>query len=142
MEGPIVVGTDGSATASAAVLEATTLAVAFDQPLHIVHAYKPQAIRVAAGPVGGSPPISSVSIADSLLADVASRCRSAGATVEVHSVAGPAAEAILDTAERVSAGLVVVSNRGIGSARRFLLGNVPSKVVHNAVCSTYVVHTS
>jgi len=142
MDGPIVVGTDGSDTAGAAVLEATTLALAFGQPLHIVHAYKPQAMRVDAGPVGGSPPISSVTVADSLLADVAARCRSAGVAVEVHPVSGPAAEAILDTAERVGAGLIVIGNRGIGSVRRFVLGNVPSKVVHNAVCSTYVVHTS
>ena len=60
----------------------------------------------------------------------------------MHPVAGPPAEAILDTAELVGAGLIVIGNRGIGSVRRFVLGNVPSKVVHNASCSTYVVHTT
>ena len=44
MDGPIVVGTDGSTTATAAVLEATRLAAAFDQPLHIVCAYRPEPV--------------------------------------------------------------------------------------------------
>ncbi len=39
MNGPIVVGTDGSETATVAVQAATTLAKTFGQPLHVVCAY-------------------------------------------------------------------------------------------------------
>jgi nucleotide-binding universal stress UspA family protein len=142
MQGPIVVGTDGSATATKAVLEAAQLAKVFDQPLHIVHAYKAQPLRVDAGPEAMPSPVSSLSIADSVLADVGSRARQSGAVVELHAIDGDAAGAILDIAASVGADLIVVGNRGIGSMRRFLLGNVPSKVVHNSPCSTYVVHTT
>ena len=41
MDGPIVVGTDGSETAQRAVVEAIQLAVLFDQPVHVVCAYRP-----------------------------------------------------------------------------------------------------
>src|SRR6185295_19491098 len=40
MNGPIVVGTDGSQTAAAAVRAATTLAKTFGQPLHVVCSYR------------------------------------------------------------------------------------------------------
>ena len=62
--------------------------------------------------------------------------------VEIHAITGDAADSIIDLAESTNAGLIVVGNVGIGSAKRFVLGNVPSKVVHHAPCSTYVVHTA
>ena len=46
MDGPIVVGTDGSETAAIAVVEAIRLAQAFKKPLHIVTAYRPAALEV------------------------------------------------------------------------------------------------
>ena len=79
--------------------------------------------------------------AQAALDDACSRARQAGVTVERHAVTGDAAEAICDLAESLPAALIVVGNKGIGSVKRFVLGNVPSKVVHHAPCSTYVVHT-
>ena len=79
MQGPIVVGTDGSDTATQAVLEAATLAKVFDQPLHIVHTYKAQPLRVEGGAEAPAP-VSSLSIADSVLNDVGSRARQSGAS--------------------------------------------------------------
>ena len=140
MNGPIVVGTDGSDTATSAVLRAIQLAKAFDQTLHIVHAAAPQQVSDKKLPAEFRGTV--VSGQDNVLDDVASRARSAGVKVEVHSVHGDAAEAILDVAEQVDADLIVVGNKGIGSAKRFVLGNIPSKVVHNSPCSTHVVHTT
>lgn len=140
MNGPIVVGTDGSTTATEAVMRATQLAAAFGQTLHIVHAADPQRINAKDLPAEFRGSI--VASQDNVLDDAASRGRQAGATVEVHQVQGDAAEAILDVAEQVGADLIVVGNKGIGSVKRFVLGNVPSKVVHNSPCSTHVVHTS
>jgi nucleotide-binding universal stress UspA family protein len=142
MKGPIVVGTDGSASATAAVLEAIALAKAFDCKVHIISVYRPV-------PVGGGdlPPefaasVNSRSEVDGILEDVSSRARQQGVTSEVHAVTGDAANAIISLAEELKADLIVIGNKGLGSMRRFLLGNVPSKVVHHSPCSTHIVHTT
>lgn len=140
--GPIVVGTDGSDTATAAVLEAMRLASAFGDALHIVSVYEPGNVHSDGLPSEFSGLVSSHSNADSVLADVASRARVAGLTVETHALMGDAADKIIDVAREVEASLIVVGNKGIHQLRRFVLGNVPSKVVHNSPCSTYVVHTT
>jgi len=141
VKGPIVVGTDGSETATKAVLEAIQLAKAFSAELHIVSAYKPVSVDASAIPAEFADSINSRSQVDAILDDVGSRARHAEVTVEVHAVTGDPADALLDLAEKVKADLIVVGNKGLGSVKRFLLGNVPSKVVHNSPCSTHVVHT-
>ena len=51
----IVVGTDGSETAKAAVNEAIRLAKAFDAELHVVSAYKPlRGAHVSGAPAGAA----------------------------------------------------------------------------------------
>jgi nucleotide-binding universal stress UspA family protein len=45
-------------------------------------------------------------------------------------------------AETEGADLIVVGNKGMTGARRFLLGNVPNKVSHHAPCSVLIVRTS
>ncbi len=141
-QGPIVVGTDGSNTATAAVMEAMRLAVAFGETLHIVSAYAPDHVQPGGLPREFSGLVTSHSHVDALLVDVASRARSAGIEVETHAGTGDAADRIIEVAKETNANLIVVGNKGIGSLRRFVLGNVPSKVVHNSPCSTYVVHTT
>lgn len=140
--GPIVVGTDGTATATAAVIEAMRLASAFGETLHIVSAYAPDHVQADGLPREFSGLVTSHSHVDALLVDVASRARSAGIEVETHAGVGDAADLIIAVAKESKANLIVVGNKGIGSLRRFVLGNVPSKVVHNSPCSTYVVHTT
>jgi nucleotide-binding universal stress UspA family protein len=142
MDGPIVVGTDGSPTATAAVLEAIRMAGAFDQPLHILCAYRPDAVSVTGLPSEFSGSVTPTTRVEAHLVDMAARAKSAGIRAETHPVQGDAADALLELAEKIEAGAIVVGNKGIGSIRRFVLGNVPSKVVHHAPCSTYVVHTT
>ena len=141
-KGPIVVGTDGSATATNAVMEAMRLASALGEALHIVSVYEPDNVRADRLPREFSGLVTSHSHVDSLLADVASRARVAGIKAETHALTGDAADKIIEVAKEVEANIIVVGNKGIGSLRRFVLGNVPSKVVHNSPCSTYVVHTT
>ena len=76
---------------------------------------------------------------DAILADVGSRAHHVGVKAETHAVTGDAANAIISLAEELDAGLIVVGNKGLGSMRRFVLGNVPSKVVHHSPCSTHIV---
>ena len=51
------------------------------------------------------------------------------------------ADALIEVAEQVGATLIVVGNRGMHSARRFVLGNVPNKVSHRARCNVLIVAT-
>ena len=139
MNGPIVVGTDGSDTATVAVTEAIALASAFGQPLHIVAAYKPSS--PSGVPAEFADAMTPHSAVESLLAGEVARAKAAGVDAQTHARTGDAADSVIDVAEQTGATLIVVGNRGIGSAKRFVLGNVPSKVVHHSPCSTYVVHT-
>jgi len=125
-----------------AVTEAITLAKALGRDVHVVSAHKPVAVQVSGLPAEMQGSISSLSKVEGILDDAAAKARSAGLTVQCHLCTGDPAEAILDVAQEVGAGVIVVGNKGIRSAKRFLLGNVPSKVVHHAPCSTYVVHTT
>jgi nucleotide-binding universal stress UspA family protein len=56
--------------------------------------------------------------------------------------AGDAADAILDVAEEQQCDLIVVGNKGMTGAKRFLLGSVPNKISHHAPCSVLIVRTS
>ena len=77
-----------------------------------------------------------------VLGEAAAQIRQSSVEVFTHAKVGNPADAILDVAEEVNADLIVVGNRGIDAKSRFILGNVPSRVVHHAPCSTYVVNTN
>jgi nucleotide-binding universal stress UspA family protein len=62
--------------------------------------------------------------------------------VETFARQGDAADAILDVAEEQQADLVVIGNKGMTGAKRFLLGSVPNKVSHHAPCSVLIVRTT
>ena len=59
--------------------------------------------------------------------------------VETHAREGDPADAILDVAEEQGADLIVVGNKGMTGAKRFLLGSVPNKVSHHAPCSVMII---
>ena len=66
----------------------------------------------------------------------------ASTAVETFARQGDAADAILDVAEEQRADLIVVGNKGMTGAKRFLLGSVPNKVSHHAPCSVLIVRTT
>ena len=68
--------------------------------------------------------------------------RQAGVSVNVYPRQGDPADAILDVAEEQEADLVVVGNKGMTGAKRFLLGSVPNKVSHHAPCSVLIIRTT
>ena len=78
-----------------------------------------------------------------LLDTAAGQAREAGRR-EVDTVArvGDAADAIVDVAEEQRCDLIVVGNKGMTGATRFLLGSVPNKVSHHAPCSVLIVRTT
>ena len=63
-------------------------------------------------------------------------------TVETFARQGDAADAILDVAEEQRSDLIVVGNRGMTGAKRFLLGSVPNRISHHAPCSVLIVRTT
>jgi nucleotide-binding universal stress UspA family protein len=78
-----------------------------------------------------------------LLESVRRDARTAGVSqIETFARVGDAADAILDVAEEQGTDLIVVGNKGMTGATRFLLGSVPNKVSHHAPCSVLIVRTS
>lgn len=51
------------------------------------------------------------------------------------------ADAIVDTARRERADVLVVGSVGMSGRREFLLRNVPNRVSHNAPCTVVIVQT-
>ena len=68
------------------------------------------------------------------------KVREAGGTVaQTHLRIGKAAAEIVELAEELGAGLVVVGSRGLGGIRRALMGSVSDSVVRHAHCPVLVV---
>jgi nucleotide-binding universal stress UspA family protein len=137
----LVVGTDGSDTAAAAVRRATEMAKLLSATLHIVTVYRPRPMRAAGVPDEFREGLGSGDAADALLDDLCARARAAGVTVEGHAETGDPAEAIVRVAEREHADLIVVGNKGMAGVRR-VLGSVPNSVAHQAPCSVFIVQTT
>jgi nucleotide-binding universal stress UspA family protein len=144
----IVVGTDGSDTAREAVRQATELARQLDARLQIVSAYEPvseqrlreEQVQVPKDLEWVVNPRSDVM---ALLEEARADASGAGvADVETYACQGDAADAIIDVAEEQRADLIVVGNKGMTGAKRFLLGSVPNKVSHHSPCSVLIVRTT
>lgn len=144
----IVVGTDGSETAREAVSQAVELAVRLQAAVHLVSAYEPAAgLRLRDEPTAGAVradaewAVHQLGEVEATLEEAAEVARRAGVTVAVYARQGDAADAILDVAEERDADLVIVGNKGLTGAKRFLLGSVPNKVSHYAPCSVMIIRT-
>ncbi|HEU4658944.1 MAG TPA: universal stress protein [Capillimicrobium sp.] len=143
----IVVGTDGSETASEAVRQALELAKQIGARIELVSAYEPvssQRLRQEQKDVPGDLQwmVNPREDVDATLEDAASAVRDAGVDVETYARQGDPADAILDVAEETNADLIVVGNKGMTGAKRFLLGSVPNKVSHHAPCSVLIIRTT
>jgi nucleotide-binding universal stress UspA family protein len=143
----IVVGTDGSDTATEAVRQAVDIAKAVGARLELVSAYAPvpegrlrQERRNAPEDVQWA--INPRQEVETSLADAADLAREAGVAVNTYARQGDPSDAILDVAEEEKADLIVVGNKGMTGAKRFLLGSVPNKVSHHAPCSVLIIRTT
>lgn len=65
-----------------------------------------------------------------------------GVAVSTMSVSGDPADMICEVAERENADLIVVGNKGMTGAKRFLLGSVPNQVSHHSPCNVLIVKTT
>jgi nucleotide-binding universal stress UspA family protein len=143
----IVVGTDGSDTAGQAVRQAVDLAKSVGAALEIVSAYEPVPAQRLREERREMPedlqwainPREDVEVTLEAAAQIA---RDAGVPVNVYPRQGDPADAILDVAEEQGADLIIVGNKGMTGAKRFLLGSVPNKVSHHAPCSVLIIRTT
>ncbi len=119
----ILVGTDGSETASKAVTRAAELAKAMGATLTIASA-------------------GDAAYAQDVLDAAAARVRDGGASVDTKVLSGDPATALVAEAEANGYDLLVVGNKGMTGATRFFLGSVPNKVSHHAPCALLIVRTA
>jgi nucleotide-binding universal stress UspA family protein len=147
MFGSIVVGTDGSETANEAVRQATELAKAVGATLYLVSAFEPignQRLREERQqvPEDMSWMVNEREDVSATLKEAGEQVDEAGVKVETFARQGDPADAILDVAEEQNADLIIVGNKGMSGAKRFLLGSVPNKVSHHAPCSVMIIRTT
>ena len=119
----VLVGTDGSLTAGRAVQQAVRLAAATRARLVVAYVGDPATGR-------------------QVLEAVAQQHGDAGVELVHKLLEGDPADALLGLAAAEHADVVVVGNKGMTGAQRFLLGSVPNKISHQARCDVLIVNTS
>ena len=118
----VLVGTDGSATATRAVERAVAVAASAKASLTILSVGR-DGERVAK--------------------EAASLHEGAGLEIEAKGATGEPASALVDEAERGGYDLLVTGNKGLTGLRRLApVGKVPSKVAHHLPCNLLVVKTT
>ena len=143
----IVVGTDGSATAAAAVQRACALAAQNTADLHVVSAYPSSAASlVARGRDPATVPLDDqdtdvCAAVERMLEALRQQLAGAGLKVTTHAVGYDPITAIIDVAKAQHADLIVVGNKGMQGTQR-KLGSVPDVLAHTAPCDVLIVNTT
>ena len=119
----VLVGTDGSDTATVAVRRAGAIAAACRARLIIAF-------------------VGDAAVAGALLERAAAAVAAAAPDADTRVLSGDPADALLGLAAFEQVALVVVGNVGMAGAQRFLLGSVPNKISHRAGCDVLVAHTA
>jgi len=139
----VLLATDGSEDAALAARAAADISKETDSELHVVHVL-PQFPHYAYP--GVTPDIYSYVLdktfreARNLLDERVERIKDSGARViDTHVRRGPAADEVLDLAENLEAGLIVVGSRGLGSVKRLVVGSVSEAIVHGTLCPVLVL---
>src|SRR3954447_1553818 len=135
----IVVGTDGSPGAEAAVHKVIELVPPAGATVHVVTAYPRRSALERIGMTAKQEPVDLRGVAFDVLARDERRFQEAGFAVEKHTGEGDPAGVILDVAADRHADLIVVGASSSGGHRRFLLGTVAGKLAHHAPTSLLIV---
>jgi nucleotide-binding universal stress UspA family protein len=135
----ILVGTDGSSTASQAVVTASRLAAALSVPLVIVTAWRrrqpdpPAPSEEATYPAGGGAAGAEATWATHTTSDAAAIARQEGvAEIRQLQPDGRAAETLLEVAAGHPEALLVVGTYGLADRTERLVGNVPHALTHHS----------
>jgi len=120
----LVVGIDGSTTASQAAEEALRTAVPLGAHVHLLIVTDDEAV------------------ASEALGRIQEWAIEYGVMCTTHRLSGNPGKVIVEFAGEIGADLVVVGDRGMHGVNRLLSGSVPNHVVHNAPCSVLVVDST
>jgi nucleotide-binding universal stress UspA family protein len=139
----IVVGTDGSATATKAVEHAAKLAACTGAVLHVAMATPSIPTLVSPDMLVASAEWTTATqqATEAALEAASEVAAAAGAEVRTHQMKGDPADALLALCDDLDADVLVIGNRGMHGARRFLLGSVSSRCVHHADRTVLIVNT-
>jgi nucleotide-binding universal stress UspA family protein len=77
-----------------------------------------------------------------VLSQVEKALASSKVPITTMSQSGDPADMICEVAEREGIDLIVVGNKGMTGAKRFLLGSVPNQVSHHSPCNVLIVKTT
>lgn len=138
----LVVGSDGSARAERALQQAVDLAKAQGAEVHLVAVFGENERHWER--IESSARVESVSlrdVAETVLARSAAKAAEQGVQVDYSAREGEPADVILGVAAEQGADLIVIGNKGMTGAGRFLQGSVRNKISHHAECSVLVVRT-
>ena len=136
----ILVGTDGSDSATKAVQHAADMARAMNADLVVLTAYAPPRSDVGST-FGRADAYPGQEIGQAILRD-AQKHFGQGLKVKTVVREGDPAEGLIDVAEEENVDLIVVGNKGMTGAKRFLLGSVPNQISHHAPSNVLIVHTT
>jgi nucleotide-binding universal stress UspA family protein len=144
----ILLTTDGSQEAGLAAKTAADIARLSNSELHVVHVegFSPYPLA-AYSPLGylDTETIQTIleerdSEARKILDEQVSHIEGSGGTVSSSYLRqGRPDEEIVNLAEEMGAGLIVMGSRGLGGVRRALMGSVSDSVVRHAHCPVLVV---
>jgi nucleotide-binding universal stress UspA family protein len=137
----ILLATDGSKEAELAATTAAELSERTDSELHIIHVGEVPLVFHPERHGGYHVDYERAETqARQLLEAQAEKIKEAGATVaQAHLKMGRADEEIVELAESIGAGLIVMGTRGHGRIRRALTGSVSESVVRHAHCAVTIV---
>jgi nucleotide-binding universal stress UspA family protein len=132
----VLVAADGSQDAALAARAAVDVSDELGPEFHVVHAW--QAVPTARLKAFARAEFKR--IGEERLDEGVKEVEKAGPSVAgAHLVEGRAADAILDLAREIGAGLIVIGSRGLGPVGRIALGSVSEAVVHHAHCPVLVL---
>lgn len=144
----IIVGTDGSDTATSAVHAAIGLAKTLDVPLIIATAWrrdpgeKPPRSEASHIP-GGSLAPHEYRWAEETATDAAAEARAAGVSdVRQMTPVGSPADALVNVGDAHADSLVVVGTRGLTERAERIVGNVPHALTHHSHRDLLLVNTA
>ena len=136
----ILVATDGSREAELALTTAADLAKSTDSELHVLHVGEVPLVSHPERHAYRAVYEEHEKEAQRLLEAQVQRIEGANATeAQAHLRIGRADEEIVELAQSIEAGLIVMGSRGHGRLRRALVGSVSESVVRHAHCPVTIV---
>ncbi|MGV9316865.1 universal stress protein [Streptomyces sp. NPDC003691] len=140
MNGPVVVGVDGSASALAAVEIAAREAKQRGVGLEVVHAFIWPALHVSLGPSPAGPPDGGLrNAAEKLLSEAVDRARETEPGIEADGLLITGEPLTVLEARSRKASLVVVGSRGMGGFIGLLVGSTAVHLAAHGRCPVLVV---